>query len=78
MCFVAISSHKELRKLRYRQKWEWRNGGPAGPAQWRLVSSLYSQYIETDNPIVTLYSYQPDLDQTQLLAEYSNVLIQTS
>jgi len=34
MGIIAIGSHKELRKLRYKQKWEWRNGGPAGTAQW--------------------------------------------
>jgi len=32
--FIAITSHKELKKLRYKQKWEWRKGGPAGTAQW--------------------------------------------
>jgi hypothetical protein len=46
MGFIAISSHKELRRLRYRQKWEWRNGGPAGTAQWRSVALLYSRYLE--------------------------------
>lgn len=34
MAFIAISSHKELSKLRYKLKWEWRNGGPAGTPQW--------------------------------------------
>ena len=35
--FIAIKSHKELRQIRYKQKWEWRHGGPAGTAQWRSV-----------------------------------------
>ncbi|KAF8813969.1 hypothetical protein BYT27DRAFT_6365377 [Phlegmacium glaucopus] len=35
MGFIAIISHKELRQLRYKQKWEWRNGGPVGnTAKW--------------------------------------------
>lgn len=34
MGFIAIRSHKELRQIRYKRKWEWSLGSTAG---WRLV-----------------------------------------
>ncbi|KAF4621231.1 hypothetical protein D9613_000248 [Agrocybe pediades] len=36
--FIAVKSHKELKKIRYRNKWRWRVDITGNsPAQWRLA-----------------------------------------
>ncbi|KAF8971136.1 hypothetical protein BDZ97DRAFT_1341570 [Flammula alnicola] len=37
-CFIAIQSHREMKKIRYRNKWRWRVDITGGsPSQWSIA-----------------------------------------
>jgi hypothetical protein len=46
MIYIAVQSHREMKQLRYRNKWRWRidiNGG--NPVPWRSVQLLIALWI---------------------------------